>query len=70
MHIPDSKAANRADQAPGTPGQWALTPAVRTAISEAVAGIDYGSVEVVIHNGKVVQIEARRKVRFDGLSSR
>lgn len=42
----------------------AIPPEIHRAIVEAVAGIDYGSVEVVIHNGKVVQIEARRKRRF------
>ena len=32
-------------------------------ILRAVAGIEYGSVEVVIHEGKVVQIECREKIR-------
>ena len=34
-------------------------------IIEAVESIDFGAVEIVIHNGRVVQIEARRKRRFD-----
>ena len=29
----------------------------------AIASIDYGSVEVVVHDGKVVQIECREKIR-------
>lgn len=32
-------------------------------ILRAVASIDYGSVEVVIHENKVVQIECREKIR-------
>ena len=33
-------------------------------ILEAVRGIRYGSVEVVVHDGHVVQIERRVKVRL------
>lgn len=32
-------------------------------ILRAVASIEYGSVEVVIHENKVVQIECREKIR-------
>ena len=32
-------------------------------ILRAVARIEYGSVEVVIHDGRVVQIECREKIR-------
>jgi hypothetical protein len=35
-------------------------------ILRAVARIEYGSVEVVIHDGKVVQIECREKIRVAG----
>jgi hypothetical protein len=28
-------------------------------------GIRFGSIEIVIHEGKVVQIERREKLRFD-----
>ena len=34
-------------------------------ILKAVAGIQYGSVEVLIHDSRVVQIEAREKIRFN-----
>ena len=30
----------------------------------AVRGLRYGSVEVLVHDGRVVQVETRRKVRF------
>lgn len=33
-------------------------------ILRAVASIDYGSVEIVIHDNKVVQIELREKIRI------
>jgi hypothetical protein len=32
-------------------------------ILRAIANIEYGSVEVVVHDGKVVQIECREKLR-------
>jgi hypothetical protein len=31
---------------------------------EAVRALRYGSVEVVVHDGRVVQIETRERVRF------
>jgi hypothetical protein len=37
---------------------------VQQEILRAIAGIEYGSVEVVIQNAKVIQIEVRRKHRF------
>lgn len=32
---------------------------------EAVEGIRYGSVEIIIHDRKIVQIERKEKVRFE-----
>jgi hypothetical protein len=40
-----------------------LSPAVEQEILRAIARIDYGSIEVVVHDGKVVQIECREKIR-------
>lgn len=34
-------------------------------ILRAVNSIEYGSVEIVIHDGKVVQIECREKIRVN-----
>jgi hypothetical protein len=42
-----------------------LPDAVQSQIIDAVAGIRFGAVEIVIHEGKVVQIERKEKVRFD-----
>jgi hypothetical protein len=33
-------------------------------IAEAARGIRYGSIEVVIHEGRIVQIERREKIRI------
>ena len=32
-------------------------------IARAIARIEYGSIEIVIHDGKVVQIECRERIR-------
>lgn len=34
-------------------------------IRKAIGKIRYGSVEIVIHDSKVVQIECREKIRLD-----
>lgn len=34
-------------------------------IAQAVRDIRYGSVEITIHDGQVVQIERKEKLRFD-----
>jgi hypothetical protein len=36
------------------------------AVVQAVHGLRFGSVEIVVHEGRVVQVETREKVRFDG----
>lgn len=33
-------------------------------LRRAVEGLRYGSVEVLVHDGRVVQVETRQKVRF------
>ena len=40
------------------------------AILDAVHGIRFGSVEIVIHDSKVVQIERKEKMRFEGALQR
>jgi hypothetical protein len=42
-----------------------LNTAVSHQIATVLQGIRFGSVEIVIHDGKVVQIERREKLRFD-----
>jgi hypothetical protein len=35
----------------------------------ALKGIQFGSVEIIIHDGKIVQVERREKIRFENRSS-
>ena len=44
--------------------------AVEQAILLALKGIRFGSVEIIVHDSKVVQIERKEKTRFDGMFSR
>jgi hypothetical protein len=39
-------------------------------ILRVLQGIRYGSVEIIIHDSKVVQIERKEKIRIDQDSSR
>ena len=34
-------------------------------ITDALKGIRFGAIEIVIHEGRIVQIERKEKVRFD-----
>lgn len=34
-------------------------------ILQTVRGIRYGSVEIIVHDGRIVQIERREKLRFE-----
>lgn len=34
-------------------------------IKEIVGGLQYGNVQIVVHNGKVVQIDITERKRFD-----
>lgn len=34
-------------------------------ILEALQGLRYGAVEIIIHDGRIVQIERREKLRLD-----
>jgi len=55
-----------AERAEGDPNACpAARDDVDSRILQAVRSLDYGSVEVVVHDSRVVQIERREKVRFD-----
>ena len=43
--------------------QW--DPNVEQEILRAVRSLHYGSVEIIIHDSKVVQIERKEKIRLD-----
>jgi len=47
----------------------ALTPGVVDGrvldeVAKALTGLRYGSVEITVHDGKVTQIEAKKKIRL------
>lgn len=42
-----------------------LTAEIADQIASFLQGIRFGSVEIIIHEGKVVQIERKEKLRFD-----
>lgn len=56
-------AMSRADQETKSPHS---DQTIEQAIQLALKGIRYGSVEIIIHDSKVVQIERKEKTRFDG----
>ena len=41
-----------------------VSPQVEREISRALRDLSFGSVEIVVHDGRVVQIERKEKVRF------
>jgi len=41
------------------------TAAIANQIATALQGIRFGSVEVIVHDSKVVQIERKEKLRFN-----
>jgi hypothetical protein len=42
-----------------------LAPSTEAIILEAVRSLHYGSVEVTVHDSRVVQIECRKKIRLE-----
>ncbi len=42
-----------------------LHDGVTAAVSRALCGLRFGSVEITVHDGRVVQIERREKVRLE-----
>ena len=42
-----------------------LPPTVLWELRHALRSIRYGTIELVIHDGRVVQLERREKVRFE-----
>jgi hypothetical protein len=56
---PDSYPKNKAQQ----------TAELANQIAVALQGIRFGSVEIIIHDSKVVQVERKEKLRFDGKSA-
>lgn len=53
------------DKQPPPAGEEVCRPEVEQRIARALRGIHFGAVEIVIHEGRVVQIERRERMRFD-----
>jgi hypothetical protein len=45
-----------------------LPPLLLRELVDALRSIRYGAVELVIHDGRVVQLERRERVRFDAVT--
>ena len=43
---------------------------VEDAILRSLQGIRYGSVEIIVHDSRIVQIERKEKLRFDANQTR
>ena len=59
---------DRSERRPGAaaaPTSDERLAAVTREIIRAIESVDYGSVEIVIRNSRVVQIERKEKFRFD-----
>jgi len=42
-----------------------LPPALLQVLARTLASLRYGTIELTVHDGRVVQLERREKVRFD-----
>jgi hypothetical protein len=47
-----------------------LDPSLLREIAAALRGLRYGTVELVVHDARVVQLERRERVRFDERAAR
>jgi hypothetical protein len=47
----------------------ALASSTEAVILDAVRSLQYGSVEIIVHDSRVVQIECRKKIRLESLGS-
>ena len=60
-----SHAALPAGTQAGPDDSLQLPPALLRELRQALRAIRYGAIELVIHDGRVVQLERHEKVRFD-----
>jgi hypothetical protein len=54
----------------GTDDSLPLPPTLRRELRQALRTIRYGAIELVIHDGRVVQLERHEKVRFENEAAR
>jgi len=60
-HYPAIPVPNQAGPDDALP----VPPALLAELRQALQSIRYGAIELVIHDGRVVQLERHEKVRFD-----
>jgi hypothetical protein len=53
-----------------TSEQIALPSSTEAVILEAVRSLQYGSVEITVHDSRVVQIECKKRIRLDPKDSK
>ena len=59
----DRSALQESEPGPGL--DWQPDAELLKRIIRAIREIHYGSVEIIIHNSRIVQIERREKIRVD-----
>ncbi|MDD5350526.1 MAG: YezD family protein [Chthoniobacteraceae bacterium] len=69
-HSLDSNLRGGASHAPAAPLPHRSTPPWLKLIQEAVEASDFGTVQIKVHGGEVVQIETTRKIRVPSASTR
>lgn len=62
-----AKKNARAEPGAPIPGQ---SGELAQRVMAALAGLQYGSIEIVVHAGKVVQISRTEKTRFESVAER
>ena len=60
--MPESTDGEDSDQQISVPAD--LRESAKSALLRAVRSLHYGSVEVIVHDSRVVQIECKKRIRF------
>jgi len=55
---------NPAGQSQPVAGDGSADSRVLEEVTKALAGLRYGAIEIVVHDGRVTQIETRKKTRL------
>ncbi len=67
MSSPEPVTSQKLDlpvQSPASRTAGILSPEIAQAIATSLAELEFGSVEITIHNSRVVQIERHERIRF------
>ena len=60
-----TRTTHPGDLSDGPAPELPLPAALARELARALRSIRYGTIELVIHDGRVVQLERREKVRFE-----